>query len=283
MSVSTVVPCHGLFVCLVFCYPGIPDCIRAQAKWWEHKSLKIPGGGQDSPWTADGVMRRSGRLVVLKSLQSRLLKLLQEGHRGMSGMKTKARETFWWPSMDRNIEEHVRGCVECMCSDKTHRVEESPIASTNFPSKPWERVAMDICGPFSAKGLTNKYALVLIDYYSKWPKVAFTGDIKASNVIKFCDQIFRREGCPDMLVTDNGPQFLAEEFKVYLTKMAISHHTTAVYNPRESGLVERFNRVLKECVQLSEGSGGDCKEAVREMLWSYRTTPHLDSSRAGNL
>lgn len=43
-----------------------------------------------------------------------------------------------------------------------------------------------------------------------------------------------------------------------------------MYEPRENGLVERFNRVLKGYVSDSIKMGGNWRNTLREKLWSYR-------------
>ncbi len=50
-----------------------------------------------------------------------------------------------------------------------------PIASPlPLPSAPWEKLAIDIVGPFETAAWNCRYALTLTDCYSKWPEVAFT-------------------------------------------------------------------------------------------------------------
>ncbi|KAJ1137411.1 hypothetical protein NDU88_003817 [Pleurodeles waltl] len=192
----------------------------------------------------------------------------------MSSMKRRVRADFWWPGMDQGVERFVRACVACMCSGKSHKSEETTIVASQFPEKPWQKLAIDICGPFSSTGVEGKWAIVLVDYFSKWPEVAFGRDIRSKCVISFCEEIFRREGYPGCLVSDNGPQFVADNFQKFLKKAGIVHHRIAGYHPREYGLVERFNCVLKECVQLAEDEGKCVLDAVKAMLWNYRNTPH---------
>jgi hypothetical protein len=36
---------------------------------------------------------------------------------------------------------------------------------------PFERIAMDVAGPFPTSDSGNKYVLVVMDYFSKWPEV----------------------------------------------------------------------------------------------------------------
>ncbi|KAL1279280.1 hypothetical protein QQF64_025953 [Cirrhinus molitorella] len=38
---------------------------------------------------------------------------------------------------------------------------------------PWEKVAIDIMGPFDAAPADCRFVVTLVDYYSKWPEIAF--------------------------------------------------------------------------------------------------------------
>ena len=42
-----------------------------------------------------------------------MLQELHLGHSGMARMKALARTVIWWPKIDENIEEMVKGCTEC--------------------------------------------------------------------------------------------------------------------------------------------------------------------------
>ena len=58
----------------------------------------------------DGCLLWGGRVVKLRV---KLLKELHRDHSGMSWMKAVARSYVWWPGLDREIEEMVRGCLAC--------------------------------------------------------------------------------------------------------------------------------------------------------------------------
>lgn len=86
--------------------------------------------------------------------------------------------------------------------------------------------------------------------------------------------VFTREGNPEELVSDNGPQFISAEFSEFLRERNISHFRSAVYYPRANGEVERFNRVLKECLQTASIQGEPWKTFTQTFLMDYRSTPH---------
>ena len=116
--------------------------------------------------------------------------------------------------------------------------------------------------------------MVLVDYHSKWVYHKFLGEIVTESVMNFMEEVFRIEGFPNAVVTDNGVQFKSEAMKQFLQNRGIKHYTTALYSPQGNGLVERMNRVIKETVQLAKAASIDAVTAVQNRLWSYHNTPH---------
>ena len=77
-----------------------------------------------------------------------------------------------------------------------------------LPKGPWEMVGSDI---FQLKG--KKYILI-VDYYSKYIEVSILDKGETSKtIIEKIKSIFSRHGIPDRLISDNGRQYVSEEFK----------------------------------------------------------------------
>lgn len=52
------------------------------------------------------------------------------------------------------------------------------------------------------------------------------------------------------VISDNGPQFIANDFKVFIRFMEMTHAKTSPYYPQSNGKIERWHRTLKsECVR----------------------------------
>ena len=61
-----------------------------------------------------GVLLWGGRVVIPFQVRSRILEELHMAHVGMSRMKMLARAFFWWPGMDKEVEEMVKTCDTCV-------------------------------------------------------------------------------------------------------------------------------------------------------------------------
>ncbi len=219
------------------------------------------------------LFRNESRFVVPDELQRRLLQLAHEGHPGIVRMKQKLRETYWWPKMDQEIERFVRCCIGCQHSAKSSPKNEVPTTRVEPPKEPWQKVSIDITGPFHTAPQNERFVVVVLDQYSNFPEVLLTGDIKSTRIVQWLSDIFARYGNPESLLSDNGPQFVSEEFTSFLARRNIRHQRAAVYNPQENGQVEVFNRYLKHGAQAFTAAGEKWKEGITSLLQNYRGTP----------
>ena len=59
---------------------------------------------------------------------------------------------------------------------------------------------------------------------------------------------FQREGTPDRLLSDNGPQFTSKAFGDFLARSGVLHTRTKPWHPWTNGRIERLFRTFKETV-----------------------------------
>lgn len=58
--------------------------------------------------------------------------------------------------------------------------------------------------------------LVVVDAHSKWPEVCVMESTISIKTIQVLRGLFSRYGLPEVLVSDNGPQFTLDEFQTFL-------------------------------------------------------------------
>lgn len=222
----------------------------------------------------DNIVMRANRIVVPTVLQPKIINFAHSAHQGIVRTKSRIRGTYWFPRLDKEVEERIKSCVTCQEHDKSQHTYSAPLQSVPFPESPWEKVSIDITGPFVDAPHDQRFAIVVVDYHSKWPEVAFCSTVTSRTVIQMLKSLFAREGIPTHLISDNGPQFVSYEFEQFLEQHGITHCKSSLYYPRANGEVERFNRVLKSSIQNARIEGKSMKETIIELLEAYRSTPH---------
>lgn len=81
------------------------------------------------------------------------------------------------------------------------------------------------------------------------------------------------------LITDNGTQYTAHEFKRFIKRTGLTHVRTAPYYPQSNGKIERFHYTLKsQCVQRSSFISLEDAQKVTQRYIDYYNSERLHSS-----
>lgn len=205
-------------------------------------------------------------VVVPIKLHNRVLADLHLGHPGVVRMKHLARSYVWWPGIDGQIESQSKACQSCQHIQKAPC--PAPLHPWVWPAHPWERIHVDFAGPFEG----HMYFIV-VDAHSKWPEVSIMDSTTTSKTIQVLRGLFSHYGVPNVIVSDNGPQFCAEEFSLFLKANGVQHIRSAPYHPSSNGQAERFVQTFKHALNASKGSA-PIQQRLGGFLLTYRNTSH---------
>ncbi|GBN99626.1 hypothetical protein AVEN_147005-1 [Araneus ventricosus] len=116
-------------------------------------------------------------------------------------------------------------------------------------------MALDILGPFPVTTKGNRYVLVLMDYFTKWPEAISILDQEASTV---AEELVRSwisyYGVPMILHSDQDTNFNSALFTELCRLLGILKTRTTALHPESDGVVERFNRTILNHLSLFRGT-----------------------------
>jgi hypothetical protein len=172
-----------------------------------------------------------------------------------------------------DVKEYIKNCDACQRRGPVNRKEMM------IPIKvkaPFHRVGIDIKGPLPITSNNNRYIIVAMDYFTKWPEAKAIADIKAETVAKFIyEEIICRHGTPEELLSDRGLSFMNQVVDQLCAKFQVKHRLTSPYRPQTNGMIERFNRTLGECIaKLINDNDKEWDEYISSVLFAYRTMKH---------
>ena len=78
-------------------------------------------------------------------------------------------------------------------------------------------------------------------------------------------------GVTPRIITDNGPQFIAKDFKEFIRIAGMTHVRTSPYYPQSNGKIERWHKTLKgECIRVNVPlSLDDARRIVADYVSHY--------------
>jgi transposase InsO family protein len=141
------------------------------------------------------------------------------------------------------------------------------------PLKPHEHWHVDvshlnICGTFY-------YQCSILDGCSRF---IVHWEIRPAMTEADIEQIIQRarERFPDVkprIISDNGPQFIAKDFKEFIRLCGMTHVKTSPYYPQSNGKIERWHRTLKDdCIRPDTPlSLEDAQRIVARFVEHYNT------------
>jgi hypothetical protein len=98
--------------------------------------------------------------------------------------------------------------------------------------------------------------LVLVDTYSTFIEVDYMKSTSSEDVIHKLKSHFARHGAPDIVISDNGPQYFSAVFEQFSRDWAFEHQTSSPGDSQSNGAAEAavksVKTMMKKCLHNNE-------------------------------
>ena len=206
-------------------------------------------------------------------------KIVYEIHEGACGTHASRhvmtrqimRAGYYWMTLESDCITYVRKCHKCQIyADKIHvppivlNVMVSP-----WPFSMWDMVVIEPITPKASNG--HRFIFVVIDYFTKWVKVASYASVTKSVVARFIKrEIICQYGLPERIISDNGLNLNNDMVTKVCTRFKIKHHNSVPYRPKMNGAVEAANKNMKKIIAKATETYKDWHEKLPFTLHAYR-------------
>ena len=112
----------------------------------------------------------------------------------------------------------------------------------------------------------------LVDYFSGFLTYDILGGETTDAVTKVLNNIFRKFGLAEKIISDNGPCFRSDKFRRFCDQLDIGHITSSPYYHRSNGRTERAVGTVEQILKKSTSDSD-----ITKALTTYLDTPVSDT------
>jgi len=200
-----------------------------------------------------------------------ILKAHAVGHEGWEKTYERLKRYYYWRNMTVDVKRAIGKCENC----KRNRSQKYPTPTESYPTRvegPFTHVGLDIVGPLPVTQKGNEYIIVLVDYFTKWVEAEAVKSVTSQDVVEFLVKVFSRHGAPEVVTTDNGPQFTSDYTKIFLDLYDVYVKFVSTYHPESNGLTENRNKEIGKYLRLLSSKNKEWDQVLPVALWALRTT-----------
>ncbi len=126
---------------------------------------------------------------------------------------------------------------------------------------------MDFVSDHLAKGRRFRVLTTVDSCTRKSPGVLVDFSIGGERVTRFLDELSLERGLPEMIVVDNGPEFISNALDRWAYQRGVKLHFIRPGKPIENAFVESFNGKLRdECLNAN---WFDSLEQARQIIYEW--------------
>lgn len=201
-------------------------------------------------------MLRGRQIVIPESMREDMLKRIHQGHQGLTKCRERYKGAVWWPGIASDVKRLLSSCNHCNIHKPSQNKEH--LIFTPLPELLWQKLAADLYK------LKTRLYLLVINIFSRCLEILELSKTNSDTVIQKLKGIFTHFGISEQLITYNGPQFSAEQFRHFAEEHDFHRVTSSPHFPQSNGMAERAVRTAKWILK---------QDNPHQALLSYQSSP----------
>ncbi|KAG0153712.1 hypothetical protein PDIDSM_2367 [Penicillium digitatum] len=184
-------------------------------------------------------------------LKAEILRLCHDkptvGHPGRSKTYELLSREYYWPRVYQYVSDWTKNCHTCRRITPAREVRQGILRQLPVPERAWQDISMDFI-PHLPLSYGYDAILVVVDRLTKMKHfIHCKGTCNAEEVARlYTRHVWKLHGLPNTVVSDRGPQFVAQFWKHLTKRLRITNLLSTAYHPETDGQTERANAVLEQ-------------------------------------
>lgn len=196
------------------------------------------------------------------------------GHFGFFKTFHRVQEYYYWPKMRRDILKFVKSCLVCGAQKSSNSTPMGLMGKEKPIDYPFQCIAIDFVGPFPRSKGGHKWLFVIEDWFTKYTLLFPLRSSKTPHIIKILEnEVLLVYGCPQMVICDNGPQFISKSFKDFCKSYEIKIWSNSFYSP-QCNFVERNNKTVGTAIRSYVAEHKEWDKEISKIQLAINTAKH---------
>ena len=214
-------------------------------------------------------------LIMPHEFRPRLLKTAhdRQGHLGVKKVKAALLRRVLWPMLHKDVVQWCLSCDTCQRNRK-NKASKAPMMEVPVLAVPFEKVAIDLVGPFERAKSGHRFVLTCIDLASRYPEAIPLRAATAEDVAEALLEIFSRHRLSRTILSDQGHNLTGKLMTQLCERLHIEKIQTSPYHPESNGCVERLHGTLVPMLKKAADSKFQWPLQLKFCLFAIRSTPN---------
>src|SRR5271155_4638518 len=199
------------------------------------------------------------------------------GHPGELKTYNTVTQQYWWPGIRTFVKNYVKGCGIC----QQFKIDRNPSHPAFLPipgaqtTRPFAHCSMDLITDLPSIKNFDSILVVVDQGLTKGVILLPCAKTITSEQVGtlLLDNLYKRFGLPDKIISDRGPQFASKGFRELLKQLGITSALTTTYHPQSDGATERVNQEIETYLSIY------CSSHPEEWLEKLPTLEFVHNNR----
>lgn len=215
------------------------------------------------------------RLLLLAHFHDQL------GHFSHERLFLRLHEKYFWKSQFKDARDFSISCERCQQSKRDYK-PGVPLHPHETPSRPFEIIHFDLKNLTRPTRQQNKYLLVAVDAFSKYPFIEALPDSTALTCAKALVNIVAVTGVPRLFISDRASYWTSQTTKILMELLQVKHRIASSLNPQSNGAAERMIQSVASQIRLLADSDLDIEKVIPLVLINLRSAVNPTTQKSSH-